>query len=1398
MAGGVSASVSGGGEGERVVGRGAGAGVMASAELEAGLPASRWVDDEDEEDWNGGEGYDERDPDLGFVYAAEASVREVGGGVDLGKTAYRPEAALASKAGSWAGDDLEAERAREEAEKRAEERERMKFLRTDRERRESRPQPLLATTLKKSLAGRLANAQAYDAELTAAESAADAQYEDMDWPALRRLFTAPECLKAYERHGAALLRIIRMYPDGLWIKSLVEVEFLLGRIRDILEDAMQSGHAKATEAELIPALAAFFHHLELPFRKRRVTDEGLAERTVIKVMAHLGELVCNDVLPPGVQAIAAAALESVAVGGRPAKGKPKVTPATRVRALDLFGRCHATPDLVSHFRAVVTAHGSAMAAGDVAGAAKLAEVRLALLRVLRTTNVMRKDATLQCKGGLFSSLAICFASWTPPTGTGKTVPRILPVLIECLWNLLENSDWPLSHADHGTSSHAVIAALAPVLDHLLRLGVSQEDRELRNDLLTVISIMSRDSESVRDMKESALADIILSYAVMPERPAGSSRRPNAVHDQYPVNGQVYTREPVDFQMKQLMFDIASNLLASLGPEDQNTNSGGFECYYERAINGGYLDAVLHHLQGPPVPLGNKVHPPELTLTTDLMPISEVGKKKAMRMWTQPQSRDLQLQALGILVHVLPVCPAAFQARSGTHLLLKFIDSICRLAVDDPIEGLDADMLGDAVRVVRLMTTLLIRTSPAWILKLSAGSTGFMEFEESLGDNGAIELLLNIASQTAGATYETRVDAVTALARVCQNNPANQTQLKMAGGVQWLTANIRIHQKDPTIPAYLCLAILLCISCAVVENKVNRAIMVAGGGVDLLLELLESGPTYVRPSVLVVLSDVAHFGGDKLSPFLFEWQSKRDGRTAVDLFVDLWKEEEERLGLVRRSVTGLPNPDCLDGTIANADHPLVGDKTLARMQPPAGVLEGLRLETRWMSLNHLKKTVEESDLLLKLYGICRALRLLDRSSWLDTAPGLGSSTSTEDLHDKFAVSCLRAWEVVQKGLTFERRVHLRAMRAYLTILQKNVWEDMMKSLAKEGVEPVDRDLEIVTQRIQGLQDTIKYTIGEQKEDRRQESKQQAEQEKSVYQDILNMQKADEEAMRYKATARTVTLSERKAFKAAKEDMLVRAFMPELLTEEELLGVEIEQRRAYCEAHGIEEPDARRERLAAEAEAAAKAAEDVRLEQVVLQACRVSSGKLLRQIFKIIDVNDSGSLTKDEIQYCSLAEQLGDMLDELDEDGDGKVTLREWNRYFVGKYRSMGREKFQLWMEELAYAGDIDVTDEQGLEVILRIFDSIDTDSSGTMSREELASSSFSSSFHFGDQSITLVSSRHKGSNFAYNYDGKELSRDGWLELFHEIRRALGADELCNVLVDLVRAAQLKSDILGIVT
>ena len=59
-------------------------------------------------------------------------------------------------------------------------------------------------------------------------------------------------------------------------------------------------------------------------------------------------------------------------------------------------------------------------------------------------------------------------------------------------------------------------------------------------------------------------------------------------------------------------------------------------------------------------------------------------------------------------------------------------------------------------------------------------------------------------------------------------------------------------------------------------------------------------------------------------------------------------------------------------------------------------------------------------------------------------------------------------------------------------------------------------------------------------------------------------------------------------------------------------------------------------------------------------------------------------------------------------------------------------------------------------------------------------------------------RHADKKFAYKYDGKELSRDGWLELFHLIRRELGPDELCNVLVDLVRAAHLRRDILDLVT
>lgn len=105
--------------------------------------------------------------------------------------------------------------------------------------------------------------------------------------------------------------------------------------------------------------------------------------------------------------------------------------------------------------------------------------------------------------------------------------------------------------------------------------------------------------------------------------------------------------------------------------------------------------------------------------------------------------------------------------------------------------------------------------------------------------------------------------------------------------------------------------------AIIGNPRCESKFVARGGVDILLDVIEICPPVLRPIALTLLADLAC---NPISQWCIQtWKSKVTGMSAGVTLLELWRKEEERLGVVHDT----------SGAIVNLRRPLDGGDLEAR-------------------------------------------------------------------------------------------------------------------------------------------------------------------------------------------------------------------------------------------------------------------------------------------------------------------------------------------------------------------------------------------------------------------------------------------------------------------------------------
>jgi len=386
-----------------------------------------------------------------------------------------------------------------------------------------------------------------------------------------------------------------------------------------------------------------------------------------------------------------------------------------------------------------------------------------------------------------------------------------------------------------------------------------------------------------------------------------------------------------------------------------------------------------------------------------------------------QLRVLQRQALSVLLNLAPRAPERFQALGGHILTLRFLD---RMSQDEST---------DSRPLVQAALMLLISV------------VGLPGLQEELAELDAVRIMLARFCDRS-APVSLRADAVSILARLCAGgHAANQDLFRRADGISALIDELETYSagRQPASRikpgeksgvagvggsatekvSPLIVGVVDCMWHAVVGSKRSEARLLQSHGTDALLSMFEVAPKLMRSQIAGVLADLC--ANPRIVPYMKAWRSDRTMRSATELLMAAFEDEEARL-LVHR-----PN-----GVITNVEAPL------REQQPPPE--DGSLGETGGGATS--SKVVERL-----------AAAISESSQAHRTEQSIRRAVERHDLRAKLATiagALGHAWAA--EGLEASKKATLTMAKCYRQFREGEAWAGVRDALSGEGVAPISAD------------------------------------------------------------------------------------------------------------------------------------------------------------------------------------------------------------------------------------------------------------------------------------------------------------------------------------------------------
>ncbi|CAG5115816.1 unnamed protein product [Candidula unifasciata] len=482
----------------------------------------------------------------------------------------------------------------------------------------------------------------------------------------------------------------------------------------------------------------------------------------------------------------------------------------------------------------------------------------AKLKVLEVLQLLSKNSAKNCDQMLSADggSRVC-SGLVDPDSSGQLLFRSSDIL----WNLMEHGDPALLCKQ--LNSISCISKLRDAFVYQLTQGYSHYDRQLRNDLLvlaTLVAFHCPDAPFV----ETGFAKQLTVFATFQEVKS---------HNALVRHLKLLTNRE-DFEFKKLLFNILVVL---------SNNSTAISVFSE----GHLLLALFSYVRA------NE-------------------KKSTPREWSLAQFEELQLQAMSSLCTLCPLMLEDYMTCQGSTRLLLLLEWCVG---SEDYSGQGNSFHGKGGRGSK-------RAQMHYCLRLlrSLMSTGDEQVLQDLADQGAINQLIGVLNTSFtqelhtgdDVDIEMQTDILYILSNLCDED-LHRKELFSVSGVDMVVRYLRIDTrllKSGLGHHKLLLAAVDCTWCCIVGCFITEDYFLEKEGVFLLFDQLEVCPKSMHSSILGCLLDLCE--NPKTVNHILTWRGK-DGCTAAHMLCELWRQEEVEIGAKRNS----------QGVILDISHPLMG-------------------------------------------------------------------------------------------------------------------------------------------------------------------------------------------------------------------------------------------------------------------------------------------------------------------------------------------------------------------------------------------------------------------------------------------------------------------------------------------
>ncbi|KAL5260958.1 hypothetical protein ACHWQZ_G006859 [Mnemiopsis leidyi] len=422
---------------------------------------------------------------------------------------------------------------------------------------------------------------------------------------------------------------------------------------------------------------------------------------------------------------------------------------------------------------------------------------------------------------------------------GSSNSKLLQLSVEVLWNVIEYGN-PLKVQDR-FETPAVVRSLYSTFCHFIQKAKTKQDLQLRNDVMSVTQVLVTRCPNA-PLLECGFIKILTLVSTNSEVKTTDEL----------MNGFSMKPQNDDFELKK----AAWTTLIGLAEND---------AMRQVMIDVGLLTALFDY-----------VKPNDSVCSVE---------------WTSAQYEELQLQALSSLETLSPLCLEEYMREHGNTRLIMLLEWAC---LDCDYGGHGNSFFGEGgyqTRRAQLRYTVRVL--------LAVVRTGNENVVQDLCDQGLISSLLVVLKKykDTQVPIELSILANTLLimSLVCDTDSHRKATFGDEG-VDLLLQFLSLDSgKFSSGLGYhkLLLSAVNAIWCCV--SFMNQDLFLERGGIPILLDLLERCPPSMQNLVLGALLDLTEEA--RAVPHVVTWRGSGQ-KTAVSLLIQLWRAEEQAMGVKR--------------------------------------------------------------------------------------------------------------------------------------------------------------------------------------------------------------------------------------------------------------------------------------------------------------------------------------------------------------------------------------------------------------------------------------------------------------------------------------------------------------------